>query len=377
MPFANPIGRPHAMTSASLLARLLASLGVAVLKRDAAGTFTLLGEPPPWLPRLWPDAARRHTGLRPGDTFLFLAYFLDAAEAVWAAGRGAQQASGPWTEVDPAGKEWPLEAVALCVDGTPLLLLQSPKIDHETYREVLQASREQGLAVHQLQKEIDRREVLLHCIVHDLSNPLAGLKGSLRLLHTDDAADDDARALLAIGLRQVEKMQALIRELLGTFTEQAAQPRRDPAPDVAACAHEVTAALGAAATLASVTLHVEFGAGDTWRVVGEASKLERVLFNLIENALRHAPASTTVVVRLWQEDPFVYCSVTDAGPGVEPALVDRIFDKFAQDSSSGQAGLGLYFCRITVAGWGGQIGYTPAESGGACFWFRLPKPSAD
>jgi len=38
-------------------------------------------------------------------------------------------------------------------------------------------------------------------------------------------------------------------------------------------------------------------------------------------------------------------------------------------------GLGLYFCRITIEGWGGAIGYHPSPLGGACFWFRLPKPS--
>jgi len=62
--------------------------------------------------------------------------------------------------------------------------------------------------------------------------------------------------------------------------------------------------------------------------------------------------------------------------GVPKDKVYRLFRKFAQGSGkTGQVGLGLYFCRITIEGWGGAIGYHPSPLGGACFWFRLPKPS--
>ena len=69
-------------------------------------------------------------------------------------------------------------------------------------------------------------------------------------------------------------------------------------------------------------------------------------------------------------------SIEDAGEGVPKNQVYRLFRKFAQGSGqTGQVGLGLYFCRITIEGWGGSIGYNPSSLGGACFWFRLPKPS--
>ena len=58
------------------------------------------------------------------------------------------------------------------------------------------------------------------------------------------------------------------------------------------------------------------------------------------------------------------------------AAVPRLFRKYAQGGgTNGQVGLGLYFCRITVEGWGGAVGYEPAPGGGARFWFRLPKPA--
>ena len=111
-------------------------------------------------------------------------------------------------------------------------------------------------------------------------------------------------------------------------------------------------------------------------MVGAATRLERVLFNLLENALRYAPVDSEVVIRLMDEGQSIRFSIEDAGVGVPKDEVYRLFRKFAQGSGkTGQVGLGLYFCRITIEGWGGTIGYNPSPLGGACFWFRLPKPS--
>ena len=77
------------------------------------------------------------------------------------------------------------------------------------------------------------------------------------------------------------------------------------------------------------------------------------------------------------EDEWVRFTVEDEGPGVPEGLRDRLFQKFSQGGAkSGSAGLGLYFCRITVERWGGQIGYEPRESGGSRFWFRLKRAGA-
>ena len=76
------------------------------------------------------------------------------------------------------------------------------------------------------------------------------------------------------------------------------------------------------------------------------------------------------------EDQSIRFSIEDAGEGVPQHEVSRLFRKFTQGAGkTGQVGLGLYFCRITIESWGGTIGYTASPLGGACFWFRLPKPT--
>ena len=107
-------------------------------------------------------------------------------------------------------------------------------------------------------------------------------------------------------------------------------------------------------------------------MVAEPSRLERVLENLVENALRHSPSGGQVSVAVLALGDDVEVRVTDEGPGVPPKVVASLFDKFAQGEHRGRTGLGLYFCALTVHRWGGEIGYRPLPHG-ACFWFRLPR----
>ena len=98
-----------------------------------------------------------------------------------------------------------------------------------------------------------------------------------------------------------------------------------------------------------------------------------MIFNLLENAIRHSPVRAAVRVGITVDAAGVLVTVDDEGPGVLPDLVDTMFEKFSQaGANTGKIGLGLYFCRITIASWGGTIGYTPRATGGAQFWFRLP-----
>ncbi len=360
---------------------LPAHLDVAVL--EAGGdAFRLLGKAPRWLGTLWPESAAAEA-LHPESAFPYLDYFMEDARAVWAGEEGAMLRSDPWMELDREGHEWTLQATAMRLEGRRLLLISFPMTDFETVRRLLQEARNQGLQHHRLLKEIDKREVLLHCIIHDLSTPLAGIKGSLTLLRDDGQVRPEGEGLLRIGLNQVEKMQRLIREILATFSAEV-QPllptlvSRDDAPDLARALREVAASMRPVATLKDVRLRVAADPKGTWKVAAETARLERVLFNLVENALRHTRPGTELLLRLEDEGGFIRASVEDEGEGVPEELVPSLFEKFAKGGpQAGKMGLGLYFCRLTVEDWGGMIGYEPRPEGGACFWFRLPRPPAE
>ena len=364
----------------SILARLVSDLDIAVLERTPQGSFNMVSEMPEWLSTLIPETTVEQEDLFLEDIFLFLDDFLERHASFWNKPTLEQITSGVWTEALPDGKEQLLQATALFVQDRPLLLLKVPF--HQEAWPIYQHAREQRLENEQLIEEINKREVLLHCIVHDLSNPLSGIKGSLDLLLSEELVEpEDGNELVQLGIRQATKMQKLIRSILSTFANEV-KPLvptligEDIAPDINACMHEVADSLSATASLRDV--HIEVNSDRSMapvKVVGETERLERVLFNLVANAIRHTPKGRKITMSLREEGKYIEASVEDEGTGVPEDLVDHLFDRFSQGNDSiGQAGLGLYFCRITVEGWGGIIGYRPSASGGACFWFRLPKP---
>jgi signal transduction histidine kinase len=250
-------------------------------------------------------------------------------------------------------------------------------------RSLLQKARETRLEEQRRAREAQKKEILLHCIIHDLAGPLAAIKGCLALLESENLSPEGKRWLEA-GLGQAVRQEKWIRTILEVFAAEVAALEtftRDPAraPDAEACCREVVRALLPAAAAAKVQLALSPAVGPTtgWKVAGEKNRLERVLFNLIENALRHTASGTTVTVGLQRQEDFVTVTVDDEGPGIPREAAAGLFQKFSQgEGYAGKAGLGLYFCRITVERWGGEIGCTSRPGRGARFWFRLPAVTA-
>ncbi len=267
-------------------------------------------------------------------------------------------------------------------EGDYVLLLDATTQEMQQ-RLMQQKGNELSLSYQRLVKEIQKKEILLHCIVHDLAGPLMGIKGGFELLAKENISEQ-GRKFLAIGLRQSTKQETLIREILQAFSAEvdsfeAFTVDPDKAPDALRAVKEVIEALSPAFALNQVKLQFDpnLDVSKDWKVVGEKSRLERVISNLIENALRYSPANATVTVGCHDEDDQVLVTIDDEGPGIPPEIAGTLFQKFTQGKKGrGKIGLGLYFCRITVEHWGGEIGHKPRKQNGTRFWFRLPRPQS-
>jgi signal transduction histidine kinase len=355
---------------------LLSALGVALFERVELGRFAPAGPLPEWFARLYPDLDGGVAAL--GEHSPFLDAFLYEAEPFWDEGGEGRLASGPWVEVDPSGRECHLEASALGVEGTKYLLVELARIPYEETLAVFQTGRETILARERLEKEVQKKEVLLHCIVHDLKGPLTGIVGAVGILAARDAAPAQ-KEFLDLALRQANRLDMLIQGILGAFSAEVEALESftfDPAaaPDAFACAAEAAMSMASAFSLSKVELELDPNIDDEldWSIVGEKGRLERVLSNLLGNALRYSPRGSVVTIGLAREGEWVTTSVDDQGPGVPEEVAGRLFQKFSQGKGkAGSAGLGLYFCRITVERWGGRIGYSPRPEGGSRFWFAL------
>jgi signal transduction histidine kinase len=123
--------------------------------------------------------------------------------------------------------------------------------------------------------------------------------------------------------------------------------------------------------------------------VGDEALLERLLLNLLDNAIKHSPANGVVRVRLWRDDGAYHLAVSDEGPGVPADAHGRIFDRFfrvdpsrsrADRTATGGAGLGLAIARWVAEAHGGTLVYDAtngaSESAGGTFVATLPVHAA-
>ena len=357
----------------------LRAWGVAVFEEIEPGRFRSLGLVPSWMTalRLEPDDVEHLT-----ERFPLLEVFMEDAHATWEH-RGPPVAwSDVWVEEDASGKEWYLEANATTLeDGRRLLLVHSVNRRLQEHLHILQEARSRNLDLHRLRREIDRKEVLLHCIVHDLKGPLAAMIGSMSLLEKPGLAEERRAELLRLGLDRAHHQEAMIRGILEAFVadvEALESFDSDPrtAPGLVECVERSIQTYAGAYEREGVELELATGAeiGAECKVCGDGARLERVLGNLLENALRHSPRGSRTRVRLEDAQEDVRVVVEDEGPGVAQAAQGRLFEqRFRAGEGSGASGLGLWFCRTTVEKWGGAIGYEAREEGGARFWVRLVK----
>lgn len=210
---------------------------------------------------------------------------------------------------------------------------------------------------------------------HELRTPLANLRASMEVALRRERDPSEYRATLAAGVAEVERLSRLVDALLTLGRADAGRLDLDCAPcDAVELARASADASSARAVEAGVTLELTGAA--TAPLTADAGRLRQVLDNLVDNALRHAPRGTGVVLDVEARDREVAITVSDAGPGLAPEMRDRVFERFARAEpsrarASGGAGLGLAIARALVIAHGGTIAALPRERG-AAFEVRLP-----
>ncbi|MGK2849806.1 MAG: sensor histidine kinase [Candidatus Limnocylindrales bacterium] len=101
-------------------------------------------------------------------------------------------------------------------------------------------------------------------------------------------------------------------------------------------------------------------------------RIREVLANLIANALRHTPAGGYVTVSSVVADPWLEIRIVDTGPGIDPAVLPLVFERFVKTPGSGGSGLGLAIARSLMVAHGGTLEVEATGSAGTTFRARLP-----
>ncbi len=223
------------------------------------------------------------------------------------------------------------------------------------------------------------RTAMLTSISHDLRTPLAAILGAASTLQSyrdslDAATQTDLLATIA---EEAERLGRFVANLLDmTRLESGAIALRTQPADLGELVGSTLAR--ASKVLAQHRVGLDL-ASDLPLLPLDEVLFEQVLFNLLDNAAKYAPAGTAITVRAWWErqEKLVTLQVIDEGPGIPPELTERIFDKFfrvqARDRTRVGTGLGLAICRGFVEAMGGRItAANRADRHGAVFSVRLP-----
>lgn len=239
-------------------------------------------------------------------------------------------------------------------------------------------------AMHDMAEAIENaqreRQAFLAMVSHELRTPLTSVKGTLDLLSMGVAGELEASSLAVISASddELKRLLQLINDLLDLEKLEAGRlvfaPKtvylerllEEALDGVQALAHNKNVAVEVPETL--VELNVD------------ADRVRQSIQNVLENAITASAVGATVQIEVQEFDgkdvnAEVEVRILDRGPGVPPAAVERLFERFRSATADGDGlmkGMGLPIARHIIEGHGGRISYEMREGGGSIFLIRLP-----
>jgi heavy metal sensor kinase len=212
-------------------------------------------------------------------------------------------------------------------------------------------------------------------LAHELRTPLAALRGEIELAMLDSRAADDVRQRFASQIEEIDKLKRLIDRLLTLARAEAGQiPLAHERVDLRDLTRSVAEQIEPVAKFKAIEFECEC---ESAIVRGDAAWLERLLLNLLDNAIKFTPPQGSVTLRLSQDDGYARIQVRDTGVGISPAVVPHIFDRFfradpARSPATDGVGLGLSLAKWIVDRHNGRIEVDSQPGKGSVFTVRLP-----
>lgn len=230
----------------------------------------------------------------------------------------------------------------------------------------------------ELEEQDALRRRLVAQVSHDLRTPLASLRGYLESLQMrrESLSEAERGEYLAVALRHAERLSRLVGDLfeLAALDARERQPHCEPFP-MAELVVDVAEKCRLQAADRGVALEVEPPPALPL-VAADVGLTERVLDNLLDNALNHTPPGGTVRLSLEEADGRVWTRVRDSGTGIPAEQLERVFEPFFRGGDrahgSEHAGLGLAIARRIVELHGGELRVASPPGQGAEFRFSLP-----
>lgn len=224
--------------------------------------------------------------------------------------------------------------------------------------------------------EVERlKQSFVSMVSHELRSPLTSLQVCLKMISRGffGPLNEEGRDKIVLADQSVQRLISLVNEILdverlesGSLSVTIADESLQEILEVA------VASIADFAQSAQIAIETET---TELRVKADKNRLVQVLVNLLGNAIKFSPPSSSVKVRAFEREGMVEVHVIDRGRGIPEEQLDLIFKRFHQvrtDDEKGGAGLGLSICQAIVHGHGGELGVDSVCGAGSTFWIRIP-----
>jgi len=253
--------------------------------------------------------------------------------------------------------------------------------------ELRSANAELAAHAQRAREEGERKDEFLAMLAHELRNPLAALSSALQLAEL--GPDRRQQDITAICRRQVRHLVRMVDDLLdASRVDRGAMELRRAPLDLRDVLHSALQAMRDGFERQQIAISTHVAAAD-FRMLGDATRLEQVLVNLLGNAARYSAGGSSVELRLdavaQDGQPWARIEVADQGRGIPTGKLEAIFELFVQvdtglDRARGGLGIGLSLVRALVDMHGGRVRALSEGAGhGSTFVVELPlvQPSAE
>lgn len=226
-----------------------------------------------------------------------------------------------------------------------------------------------------LERGVAEQRRLVADASHELRTPLAIMRAELEVGLHGTELPPAAAELLESSAEEVTRMSGVVDDLLtlARADEGRLELAWEPV-DLGEVAAAVAGKLRPMAAAKGIGLTVE---GDAPELLADRARIDQVVANLVDNAVKYTGPGGTVRVAVWGEPGAVVLAVRDTGPGIPAEALARVFDRFfridaARSRAHGGSGLGLAICKEIVEAHGGRIWAESQPGGGSSFLVTLP-----
>ena len=221
-----------------------------------------------------------------------------------------------------------------------------------------------------------KKDEFISIASHELKTPITSLQATLQIIskmaNSETMITDVMRKLISNTERHIGKLNHLVSDLLNSTKIENGQLTLNTN------SFTVSNLIDSCCTHIRIEdkYHIKYEGERSIIIIADQHKIDQVLINFVNNAIKYAPESYEIVIRVDKIKDYTKISVIDKGPGIPPQSLDKLFNRYYRvDGDNNQIsglGLGLYICAEIIRRHGGEIGVESDLGKGAAFWFTLP-----